>query len=254
MILTLLTIFPEWFESPLAEGMIRVARESGALDVRVVNLRDFTDDPHRTTDDYPFGGGVGMVMKIEPIDRALASLALPGKGARGEGVKVALTSPQGARFDQERAIAWARLEHLVIVCGRYKGVDERVAERLVDQEFSIGDFVLSGGEPAALCVADALARLQPDVLGRFDSAESDSFHSGLLDCAYWTRPAEYRSWGVPDVLLSGHHANIARARREEALRRTLERRPELLERAELTGAERALLRELEAKRRAATGS
>lgn len=244
MKLTLVTIFPDWFTTPLADGMIRVARENGALAVEIVNLRDFTDDVHQSVDDAPFGGGPGMVMKIEPIDRALASLALPAKGARPASLKVALTSPQGPRFTQARAIEWAGLEHLVIVCGRYKGVDERVAEHLIDEEFSIGDFVLSGGEPAALCVVDALARLQPDVLGRFDSAESDSFHSGLLDCAYWTRPADYKGWTVPDVLLSGHHANVAKARREESLRRTLERRPELLEHAPLTDADRRTLRQI----------
>jgi tRNA (guanine37-N1)-methyltransferase len=250
MKITLLTIFPEFFPDAFGDGMIRVAREKGRLEVAVVNLRDFTDDPHRTTDDYPFGGGAGMVMKIEPIFAALASLGLAERSARPAGCKVALTSPQGPRFTQDTALAWARLDHLVILCGRYKGVDERVAEQLVDEEFSLGDFVLSGGEPAALCVVDALARLQPDVVGCFDSVESDSFHSGLLDSAYYTRPAEFRGWSVPEVLLSGHHAQIARARREEALRRTFERRPELLERAELTDADRKYLREL-ARTRAA---
>lgn len=249
MRVSLVTIFPDWFSAPFADGMIRVARESGALNVEIVNLRDFTDDVHKTVDDAPFGGGPGMIMKIEPIDRALASLQLPARGERPAGLKVALTSPQGARFTQATALAWAQLEHLVIVCGRYKGVDERVAERLVDEEFSVGDFVLSGGEPAALCVVDALARLQPDVLGRFDSAESDSFHSGLLDCAYYTRPAEYRTWPVPEMLLSGHHANIEKARREESLRRTFERRPELLESADLTAADRAYLHALQGVRR-----
>ena len=244
MRVSLLTIFPDYFPPSLADGMIRVAVEKGRLAVDIVNLRDFTDDPHRTTDDYPFGGGVGMIMKIEPIDRALASLGLPEKGARGPGAKVVLTSPQGRRFDQDTAIEWAKLDHLVILCGRYKGVDERVAEHLVDEEFSIGDFVLSGGEPAALCVMDAVARLQPDVLGRFDSAESDSFHSGLLDCAYWTRPAEYKGWPVPEVLMSGHHANIARARREQALRRTLERRPDLIDQASLSPEDRVFLGKL----------
>ncbi len=241
MRISLLTIFPDYFPPALADGMIRVAVEKGRLSVDIVNLRDFTDDAHRTTDDYPFGGGVGMIMKVEPIDRALGSLALPPRGERPAGTKVVLTSPQGRRFDQDTAIAWAKLDHLVILCGRYKGVDERVAEHLIDEEFSIGDFVLSGGEPAALCVMDAVARLQPDVLGRFDSAESDSFHSGLLDCAYWTRPAEYRGWTVPEVLMSGHHANIARARREQALRRTLERRPDLIDQESLSPEDRVFL-------------
>lgn len=247
MKVTIVTIFPDWFTTPFAEGMIRVAREAGRLELAIVNLRDFTDDVHQSVDDAPFGGGAGMIMKIEPIDRALRSLALPAKGARPEGLKVALTSPQGPRFTQDTAIAWAGLEHLVLVCGRYKGVDERVAKHLVDEEFSIGDFVLSGGEPAALVVVDAVARLQEGVVGKFDSVESDSFHSGLLDCDYYTRPADYGGWKVPDVLLSGHHAQIAKARREEALRRTLERRPDLLESAELSNEDRKLLRQLPRK-------
>ena len=248
MKITLLTIFPDFFPDAFADGMIRVAREKGRLDVNVVNLRDFTDDPHRSTDDYPFGGGAGMVMRIEPIHRALASLGLDDRASRPAGTKVALTSPQGRRFTQDTALEWSALERLVILCGRYKGVDERVAQHLVDEEFSLGDFVLSGGEPAALCVVDAVARLQPDVVGCFDSVESDSFHSGLLDCAYYTRPAEYRGWAVPEWLLSGHHANITRARREEALRRTFERRPDLLERAELTDADRKTLRAIARER------
>lgn len=248
MKITLLTIFPDFFPPALAEGMIRAAREKGRLEVDVVGLRDFTDDPHRTTDDYPFGGGVGMIMKVEPIDRALTASGIPAKGRRPVGTRVLLTSPQGRRFTQDVAIEYATLDHIVVVCGRYKGVDERVAEHLVDEEFSIGDFVLSGGEPAALCVVDAVARLLPDVVGRFDSVESDSFHSGLLDCAYYTRPAEYRGWAVPDVLLSGHHGQIAKARREEVLRRTFERRPDLLERASLSDDDRKLLRALERER------
>jgi tRNA (guanine37-N1)-methyltransferase len=239
--LTLVTIFPDFFPAVFADGMIRVAREKGRLDVQVVNLRDFTDDVHQTVDDSPFGGGAGMVMKIEPIDRALQSLEVGAKGGRPAGTRVVLTSPQGPAFTQRTAMEWAILDHLVIVCGRYKGVDERVAEQLVDEEFSVGDFVLSGGEPAALCVVDALARLQPGVVGKFDSAESDSFHSGLLDCAYWTRPAEYRGWPVPEVLLSGHHERIEQARREEALRRTAARRPDLLAGADLSREDRRFL-------------
>ena len=249
MKISLLTIFPDFFGPALAEGMIRAAREKGALEVAVIGLRDFTDDTHRTTDDYPFGGGVGMIMKVEPIDRALESLGAGPRGRRPAGTRVVLLSPQGESLTQEKAIALSRLDHLVLVSGRYKGVDERVSEHLVDEEISIGDFVLSGGEPAALCIVDAVARLLPGVVGTFDSVESDSFHSGLLDAAYYTRPAEYRGWKVPDVLLSGNHAAIARHRRAEALRRTLERRPDLLEHAELSAEDRKLLRELEAKRR-----
>jgi tRNA (guanine37-N1)-methyltransferase len=243
--ISLLTIFPDFFPPALAEGMIRAAREKGLLEVAVVGLREFTDDSHRTTDDYPFGGGAGMIMKIEPIHRALESLGAGERGARPAGTRVALTSPQGRRFNQDVAIEYSGLDHIVIVCGRYKGVDERVSERLTDEEISVGDFVLSGGEPAALCIVDAVARLLPGVVGTFDSVESDSFHSGMLDAPYYTRPADYRGWKVPDVLLSGHHAAIAKHRREESLRRTFERRPELLETSELSATDRRFLRSLE---------
>lgn len=241
MKISILTIFPEFFGPALEEGMIRAAREKNALEVHIVALRDFTADSHRTTDDYPFGGGAGMIMKVEPIDRALASLALAPRESRGAAERVVVLSPQGARFTQDRAIALAALSHLVLVCGRYKGVDERVSEHLADEELSLGDFIMSGGEPAALCVVDAIARLLPGVVGTFDSVEGDSFHSGLLDSPYYTRPAEYRGWTVPGVLLSGHHGEIARHRREEALRRTFERRPELLEGAALSAEDRRYL-------------
>src|SRR3989454_8839560 len=229
--------------------MIRIARERGELKVEAISLRDFTDDSHRTTDDYPFGGGAGMIMKVEPIDRALAALGVGEKQARPEGSRVVLLSPQGRAFTQEIAIEYAGLQHVVLVCGRYKGVDERVSAHLADEELSVGDFVLSGGEPAALCVIDAVARLLPGVVSTFDSVESDSFHSGLLDAPYYTRPAIYRGWSVPEVLLSGHHGEIAKHRRRESLRRTLERRPDLLERAALSIEDRETLRELEAERR-----
>lgn len=248
MRISLLTIFPDFFPPALDEGMIRAAREKGRLAVDIVHLRTFTDDSHRSTDDYPFGGGVGMIMKVDPIARALESLAAGTPAARPAGTRVVLLSPQGTRFTQERAIAYAALEHLVLVCGRYKGVDERVSDQLVDEELSLGDFVLSGGEPAALCVVDAVARLLPDVVGDFDSVESDSFHSGMLDAPYYTRPAEYRGWKVPEVLLSGNHAAIARWRREASLRRTFERRPELLDSAELSFEDRRFLRALERER------
>ena len=245
MRVSVLTIFPDMFRPALAEGMVAVAVEKGLLRVDLVWLREHTDDAHRTTDDYPFGGGVGMIMKVEPIDRALTAIGVGSREARPLGTRVLLLSPQGRRFTQALALELATLEHLVLVCGRYKGVDERVAERLVDEELAIGDFVLSGGEPAALCVVDAVARLLPGVVGSFDSVESDSFHSGLLDASYYPRPAEYRGWKVPDVLLSGHHAEIARHRRRESLRRTFERRPELLEQADLSPEDRRYLKALE---------
>ena len=244
MKISILTIFPDFFPATLSEGMIRAAREKGRLEVAIASLREFTEDTHRTTDDYPFGGGAGMIMKVEPIDRALSAIGMGDPAARSAGSRVTLLSPQGRPFTQRLAIEYAALESLALVCGRYKGVDERVSEQLVDEELSIGDFVLSGGEPAALCVVDAVARLLPDVVGAFDSVESDSFHSGLLDAAYYTRPAEYRGWKVPEVLLSGNHAEIARFRRRQSLARTRARRPELLANAPLEPAERRYLESL----------
>jgi len=247
--ISILTIFPAFFPAALAEGMIRAAREKGRLEVTIVGLRDFTDDTHRTTDDYPFGGGAGMIMKVEPIHRALTAMGMKAPASRPAGARVTLLSPQGQAFTQRRAIEYAALEHLVLICGRYKGVDERVSEHLVDEELSVGDFVLSGGEPAALCVVDAVARLLPDVVGAFDSVESDSFHSGLLDAPYYTRPADYQGWKVPEVLLSGNHAEIARFRRQQSLKRTQQRRPDLLADAALEKTDRRYLDSLEEEER-----
>ena len=249
MKISILTIFPDFFPATLSEGMIRAAREKGRLEVAIASLRDFTEDTHRTTDDYPFGGGAGMIMKVEPIDRALSAIGMGDPAARSAGSRVTLLSPQGRPFTQRCAIEYAGLAHLVLICGRYKGVDERVSEHLIDEELSLGDFVLSGGEPAALCVVDAVARLLPDVVGAFDSVESDSFHSGLLDAPYYTRPAEYRGWKVPDVLLSGNHAEIARFRRQQSLKRTKERRPDLLPDAALEKPDRRYLDSLEEEER-----
>jgi tRNA (guanine37-N1)-methyltransferase len=248
--ISILTIFPDFFPPVLGEGMIRAAREKGRLAVDIVQLREFTDDSHRSTDDYPFGGGVGMIMKIEPIARALESLPVGTRAQRPAGCRVVLLSPQGRPLTQRLAIEYAGLEHLVLLCGRYKGVDERVSEHLIDEELSLGDFVLSGGEPAALCVVDAVARLLPGVVGDSDSVESDSFHSGILDAPYYTRPADYKGWSVPEILLTGNHAAIARWRREQALRRTFERRPELLEGVELSAADMRYLKGLERERTA----
>jgi tRNA (guanine37-N1)-methyltransferase len=252
MKIDVITIFPEYFVPAIESGMIRIARERGLLEINPINLRDFTSDNHRTTDDAPFGGGPGMVMLAEPIFRAVEHLAphrVSGSGP-GEDTHIALLSPQGQPLRQADARRLSASGHLVLICGRYKGVDERVGLHLADEEISVGDFVLSGGEPAALCVLDAVARLLPGVLGDFDSAESDSFQTGLLDCAYYTRPAEFRGHAVPDVLLSGDHGRIARFRREDALRRTWERRPELLEKAELTQDDRHFLARLQRERRA----
>jgi tRNA (guanine37-N1)-methyltransferase len=238
---SIVTIFPEFFPQALDQGMVRVAREKGVLEVSVVDLRAHTQDKHRTTDDAPFGGGVGMVMLPGPLFDAVEAVE-PERTKR----HVVLLTPQGKRFDQDKALELAALDRrLVLVCGRYKGVDERVSEHLVDEEISLGDFVLAGGEPAALCIVDAVARLLPGVLGTFDSAESDSFHSGLLDCGYYTRPASFRGWDAPEVLLSGDHGTSARCRREDARRRTFARRPDLLATADLSEDDRRFLARLE---------
>jgi tRNA (guanine37-N1)-methyltransferase len=250
MKIDIITIFPEYIEPALESGMVRIARERGLLEVNPVNLRDFTLDNHRSTDDSPFGGGAGMVLLAEPIFRAVEKVA-PGReesSEPGKDAHIAVLTPQGRPFRQDDARRLSEVGHLVLICGRYKGVDERVSLHLADEEISVGDFVLSGGEPAALCVLDAVARLLPGVLGDFDSAESDSFQSSLLDCAYYTRPADLRGHAVPDVLLSGDHGRIARFRREEALRRTWERRPDLLEQAELNKEDRQFLARLQRER------
>jgi len=232
------TLFPEMFGAALATGPLKWARERGLLDVALHQIRDYATDRHRQVDDTPYGGGQGMVMKPDPLVAAIEHAAVVDRPRR------ILLAPQGASFTQARAEALAREPSLLLVCGRYEGVDARV-RAFVDDELSIGDYVLSGGEPAALCLIDAVARLLPEVVGSFDSVESDSFHSGLLDATYYTRPAEYRGWTVPEVLLSGNHAEIARHRRREQLRRTLERRPDLLESAALSSDDRRILRELE---------
>jgi tRNA (guanine37-N1)-methyltransferase len=236
--ITVLTGFPALFAGLDAEGIVRIALEKRFAELRIVNLRDYTDDRHRTIDDYPYGGGPGMILKVEPVARALD--ALPAPAGRRE---VVLLSPQGEpltqRFLEERATGI----DLVLICARYKGADERIRSR-VDREVSLGDFVISGGELAAMVVIDGLLRLIPGVLGDLDSARGDSFSSGLLDCSHYTRPETWEGLTVPEVLISGHHGEIRRWRRREALRRTLERRPDLLRTADLDQEDRRFLAEL----------
>ncbi len=240
----MVTIFPRMVEPPLSDGIVQRAREAGLVDLRVHDLRDFTDDRHRSVDDAPFGGGPGMVMKAEPFARALEAI-----GA-GDGTAVVLLSPRGRRFDQPTARRYAQLTRLVLLCGRYEGVDERVAATLATEELSLGDFVLTGGETAACAVVEATVRLLPGALGDESSAESDSFEGGLLDWPHYTRPAEWRGRGVPEVLLSGDHGRIRRWRRKQALSATRQRRPDLLGAAELRPEDRELLREIEDEERA----
>ncbi len=222
MKIDILTIFPGMFAEVLATGMIRQAVRKELLAVSLVDLRDFTDDRHRTVDDRPYGGGEGMVLKPEPIFRAVES-------RRGEDDgRVVLLSPQGVRFTQRKAQQYAALERLTLICGRYEGVDQRVSDHLADEELSVGDFVLSGGEVAAMVVVDAVSRLIPGVVGNASSVLEDSFMHGLLDYPQYTRPVEFRGWRVPDVLLSGDHAGIKKWRERESLGRTRERRPDLM--------------------------
>jgi tRNA (guanine37-N1)-methyltransferase len=232
------TIFPSMVEAGLAEGVVGRARAAGVLDIVVHNLRDFTTDKHRVVDDVPFGGGPGMVMKPEPFFAALGAI----RQRRGTPDAVILLSPAGERFSQAGARRLSSLTHVALLCGRYEGIDERVREGLATEEISIGDYVVSGGEVPALAVIDAVARLVPGVVGDDRSVEGDSFTRGLLDYPHYTRPAEFEGRQVPAVLLSGHHAEIRRWRREAALRRTKERRPDLLATAELDADEREWLK------------
>ncbi len=233
-----LTIFPSLFEHHPREGILGKAIEKGLVEIYPVNIRDYALDPHRTTDDRPYGGGEGMVMKPEPIYGALESVERKDRSI------VLLLTPQGERFDQAMARELAALEQIILVCGRYEGVDERIRELCIDREVSIGDYVLSGGELAALVIIDAVSRLIPGVLGGERSAEEDSFSDGLLEYPHYTRPREFQGLRVPEVLLSGDHEKIRQWRRAESLKRTLARRPDLLEKARLTPQDLALLEEV----------
>jgi tRNA (guanine37-N1)-methyltransferase len=224
----ILSVFPEMFESPLNHSILKRAQEKGMAEIHLHNIRDYAFDKHRVTDDAPYGGGGGMVMKVEPIDMALASI-VPSR----DNALVVLLTPQGETFNQKIAEEMSRYFRIVLVCGHYEGVDERVRDHLVDREISIGDFVLTGGELSAMVIVDAVTRLIPGVLGNYDSASYDSFSTGLLEYPHYTRPGSYRDWQVPDVLLSGNHREIESWRRKESLKRTYLRRPDLLEKIEL---------------------
>ena len=268
----IITIFPGFFAGMFEQGVVKRAIQGGLLAVGVHDLRQFTHDRHRTVDDRPFGGGEGMVLKPEPLAEAVEHLGLTSKSARAAGKEtVILLSAQGKRFSQATARVLAQTERVVLLCGRYEGVDERVIELVADQELSIGDYVLSGGELAAAVVVDATMRLLPGVLGNDASSENESFGAadellqnraadglrsthgagGLLDYPHYTRPAEFRGLAVPDVLSSGNHEQIRSWRREQALRKTLCNRPDLLEGAELSAGERSFLRTLELRARSA---
>jgi tRNA (guanine37-N1)-methyltransferase len=242
----LLTIFPEFFAGPFDHGIIQRARNQGVVEIVVHDLRSFTTDRHHIVDDRPFGGGDGMVLKPEPIFRAIRTLT-EGATSHEQGSKrtaVVLLSPQGRLFNQAEAERFARdCDRIILICGRYEGVDERVAEHLATEELSIGDYILTGGEVPAMVVVDAVTRLLPGALGSETSAVHDSFSDGILDCPHYTRPADFEGLSVPDVLLSGHHAEVARWRRKAALLKTLKTRPELLESVALTDEESRWLNE-----------
>lgn len=245
MRIALVSLFPEMFAAVTEHGVTGRAVAQGLVSVSHSNPRDYTVDRHRTVDDRPYGGGPGMLMKIDPLQQAIAAarVQVAGQAPDSPRAHVVYLSPQGRRFDHRRAVALAQSESLVLVAGRYEGVDERLLEAEVDEELSIGDYVLSGGELAAMVVIDAVTRQLPGVLGHAASAEEDSFADGLLDCPHYTRPENYQGRVVPEVLLSGDHERIRRWRLKQALGRTLERRPDLLEGRAMTPEEEELLAE-----------
>jgi len=238
----ILSIFPAFFDSPLQESIIRRACERGVLDIRVHDLRAWTTDRHRVTDDAPYGGGAGMVMKPEPLFAAIEQLR-----AESPGATTVLLSPQGRVWNQSRVRAYGELPGMILVCGRYEGVDERVRAALIDEEISIGDFVLAGGETAAMVLVETVARQVPGVVGQAESVAQDSFYAGLLDHPHYTRPPVFRGLAVPEVLLSGDHAAITRWRRRAALRQTLRKRPDLLAAADLGAQDLKLLEQIRAE-------
>lgn len=241
----ILTIFPGMFEGPFDSSMLKAAVESGVLEISIIDIRDFATDKHRTMDDYPFGGGSGMIMKCEPV--YLATEAVLAGRDRAD-VPTILLSPQGRVFDQAVARELARKNEITLICGHYKGVDERIRDHLIDDEISIGDYVMTGGELAAMVVVDAVTRLQPGVLGDLASAESDSFYGGLIESGNYTRPRSFMGHDVPEVLVGGNHEAIRKWQRRDSLRKTLERRPDLLDSATLTDEDKRMLEEIEKKR------
>lgn len=240
MRIDIITLFPSMFRGPFDESIIKRARKKGILEINLHDLREFTDDKHRTVDDLPYGGGAGMVMKPEPLFRATEKV----KEAFCLSCKVILLSPQGQPFAQEKAKELAKQEALILLCGHYQGVDERVREHLIDEEISVGDFVLTGGELAAMVMVDAIARMLPGVLGCEDSARQDSFYQTLLDYPHYTRPAEFRGWKVPGILISGNHQKIREWRKKKKLENTFKKRPDLLKIAELSREEEEMLEQI----------
>jgi len=234
-----LSIFPEMFSSPLNFSLLKKAQEKGLLNICLHDIRNWAKDKHKMTDDAPYGGGCGMVMKVEPVEKALAAIRSPKDDSL-----VVLMTPQGETFNQKIAAQLAEEKQIIIICGRYEGVDERIREHLVDREISIGDYILTGGELAALILIDAVSRLIPDVLGNPESTLGESFSNNLLEYPHYTRPAEYKGWMVPDVLLSGNHAQIELWHRRESLKRTYQRRPDLLKKIKLLAEDKKILEKI----------
>ena len=244
----ILTLFPEMFQGPFGESIVKRAVDKGAVDIQLHNIRDYTHDRHRTVDDYQFGGDSGMVMKPEPIFEGVETILAGITQLEMATTRVILTSPQGKLLDQKMVEEFARQRYLIILCGHYEGVDERVREHLITDDVSIGDYVLTGGELAAMALTDAVVRLLPGVVGKPESVTRDSITSGLLQHPVYTRPAEYQGWEVPETLLSGNHGEIGRWRRERALERTLRQRPDLLSKAALSVEDEEFLEGLGWKR------
>ncbi|MFF2752543.1 tRNA (guanosine(37)-N1)-methyltransferase TrmD [Psychrobacillus sp. NPDC058041] len=236
----ILSLFPEMFAGVFNTSILKKAQEKNEVLLNVVNFRDFSGNKHHQVDDYPYGGGAGMVLKPEPLFNAIDSLTINKEQKR----RIILLCPQGERFSQQKAEELAKEEELIFICGHYEGYDERIREHLVTDEISLGDFVLTGGELAAMTIVDSVVRLLPNVLGNAESHEKDSFSTGLLEHPHYTRPVEYRGYKVPDVLLSGNHAAIEKWRREQSLKRTLSRRPELLEQIQLSDLDKEMINKL----------
>ncbi len=234
-----LSIFPEMLKSPLDYSLLKKAQEKGLIEIRLHNIRDWAEDKHKMTDDAPYGSGCGMVMKVEPVEKALGKI----KNNKLNPLVILMT-PQGEKFNQEIASQLTHEKQIIIICGRYEGVDERIREHLADREISIGDYILTGGELSALVLIDAVSRLLPGVLGNDESAFSESFSQNLLEYPQYTRPAEYKGWKVPEILLSGNHAQIEKWRKQKSLKRTYKRRPDLLKKAKLSTEDKKNLQKI----------
>lgn len=242
MKIDVLTLFPEMFDGVFNASILGKARDKGIVSLQAVNFRNYSKNKHQTVDDYPYGGGGGMVLQAEPVFEAVEALIKANEPAGKP--RVILMCPQGQPYSQKKAEELAKEEHLILICGHYEGYDERIREHLVTDELSVGDYVLTGGELPAMTIIDSVVRLLPGALGNASSAVTDSYSTGLLEYPHYTRPALFRDWSVPDVLVSGHHANVEIWRREQSLLRTLRRRPDMLSAAELTDKERQWLKKI----------